>query len=651
MKGRWGVHVCTCDGKLPVDAARMAALGGFVDIGRHPGVSAEALAQKARGLDLDGLLIACCLGAEPFREALRAHRVALDTRAVDPGARCFRTSAEPAAANGKALRLLRGEVRAAQRAEPVDEVPLCVGKRVVLVTDTPAGLSLAETLSAAAQLTVIVPPGLALPSGFPARRARRGVLAGVTGRLGAFSTAIRMGESVQHFASDQVVLALHEPPPVKTRTGLHVLADPDAEARAAASAALPAALAEWTGDFMKPVSIRYDAAVCAGGAAGNEACGRCIPACPYRAIGRDAAQPLRIAVDQLACEACGACTAACPTSALEFTDPSLGETVGRMAGLLGPAPGEPEPPLGIVFHCSQQGRRTLEAASARPRPYSARMLPIEVPCLRHVSDALLLGAFRMGAAGVALLGCELCPHGERALLELNMEIATRVVAAAGMGAGRLRLITAKDGWAKPDNALEQLDEFAQSLQPSAIRFVADRFRPVRNRELVADAVQALIAQYGAQPEPVKLPREAPYANATVRADGCTLCRSCVNTCPTHAFRFDEAEHTLSFKQIDCVACGLCELVCPENVISLKPELWLDPAALDYRELVRDETIRCAKCRKPYINKRALEAVEARLLKVPRMADVFGGNRSKLLRMCPDCRAVAAMLDVRDGWRP
>jgi ferredoxin len=647
MKGRWGVHVCTCQGKLPVDSARLEALGGFVDVGQHPSTSAEALAQRAKGENLDGLLIACCLGTEPFRAACRTQQVALELRGVDLGVRSYRPTEAAAAANTKALRVLRGELRAAQRAEPPEEVPLRAGKRVVLVTDVPAGLSLAESLSESANLTVVVSPELQLPGDFPARRARRGTLAAVRGRLGAFSTAIRIGESVQDFAADQVVLALQDAPPVKSRTGLHVLVNPDA----GALTALPGALAELTGDFMKPVAIRYNAAICAGGAAGNEACGRCIPACPYQAIGRDPANSLRIAVDALACEACGACTAACPTSALQFAEPSAGETLGRMAGLLGPAAGEAPAPLGIVFHCSQQGRRTLEAAADRPRPYSARLLPVEVPCLRHVSDALLLGALRMGAAGVALLGCETCPHGERALLQLNMDIAGRVAAGAGLGAGRLRLITAADGWAKPDSALEQLDEFAQNLRPNAVQFTADRMRPLGNRELVAEALQTFIGEFGAKPEPVKLPREAPYANAAVRADGCTLCRSCTNVCPTHAFRFDETEQTLSFKQIDCVACGLCELVCPENVISLRPELRLDADALDYQVLVRDETIRCAKCDKPYINKRALAAVEAKLLKVPKMAEVFGGSRSSLLRMCPDCRAVAAVLDVRDGWRP
>ena len=30
---------------------------------------------------------------------------------------------------------------------------------------------------------------------------------------------------------------------------------------------------------------------------------------------------------------------------------------------------------------------------------------------------------------------------------------------------------------------------------------------------------------------------------------------------------------------------------------------------------------------------------------------FAGDRHEILRMCPDCRAVAAIRDVERGWEP
>ena len=60
---------------------------------------------------------------------------------------------------------------------------------------------------------------------------------------------------------------------------------------------------------------------------------------------------------------------------------------------------------------------------------------------------------------------------------------------------------------------------------------------------------------------------------------------------------------------------------------------------------------CAKCEKPYINRRALEAVESKLFEIESQNNTFSGNRKNLLRMCPDCRTVVAMMEVEKGWEP
>ncbi|MCZ6843146.1 MAG: methyl-viologen-reducing hydrogenase subunit delta, partial [SAR324 cluster bacterium] len=70
------------------------------------------------------------------------------------------------------------------------------------------------------------------------------------------------------------------------------------------------------------------------------------------------------------------------------------------------------------------------------------------------------------------------------------------------------------------------------------------------------------------------------------------------------------------------------------------------------KVVEDEMITCARCEAPYINRRALEAIESKVLGLESLLDTFAGKRKKILRMCPDCRAVAAMWDVDQGnWEP
>lgn len=96
---------------------------------------------------------------------------------------------------------------------------------------------------------------------------------------------------------------------------------------------------------------------------------------------------------------------------------------------------------------------------------------------------------------------------------------------------------------------------------------------------------------------------------------------------------------------------LCETVCPEDVITLRPELEVSRRALEYQPVVQDAIVGCARCDKPFINQKALEAIEAKLLSLDVLGDTFSGARQALLRMCPDCRAVAAMMEVDKGWEP
>ena len=62
-------------------------------------------------------------------------------------------------------------------------------------------------------------------------------------------------------------------------------------------------------------------------------------------------------------------------------------------------------------------------------------------------------------------------------------------------------------------------------------------------------------------------------------------------------------------------------------------------------------VACTQCKKPYINRRALEAIESKVLGVESLQSTFSGNRKNILRMCPDCRTVEAMMEVEKGWEP
>jgi ferredoxin len=431
--------------------------------------------------------------------------------------------------------------------------------------------------------------------------------------------------------------------PGPARTGYHVLRSPGPGDLDAAAWAVMSLM----GEFRKPVHVLYDAETCAGGHAGHESCGACIRVCPYTAIRRNPEYPLRVTVDAHACEGCGACVAACPTSSLTFTDPTPGQLQRRIRALLDPVAGGPARPLLLAFHCPEQGAAALEAAGRGRWPYPASVLPLPMACLRHVSEADILAAFRFGAAGVALLGCEACPHGERGALQERLDLVRTVLEAFGLDGRRLELIT---GEAR--TIMDQVEDFAGALGPSPV--VPDGGEgPVAgsHREAIALALRALMAGTGREPGPTPVAPGAPFATPLVRAEGCTLCRSCVNVCPTHAFRYQDDARTLELRRIACVNCGLCEAACPESVISFRSEVDLSRSALDYQVLVRDEPLRCSKCNTPFATRRAVETIEAKVLAMADLGETFAGVRRSLLRMCPNCRAVAAVLEMQKGWEP
>jgi len=360
---------------------------------------------------------------------------------------------------------------------------------------------------------------------------------------------------------------------------------------------------------------------------------------------------LRIEVDHLSCEGCGACVSACPTSALKYTEPSSQEIYARISDMLSSPKRENienDPPV-ILFHCEEMGSKVLRNAGEKPYLYSPAVLPIEVPCLRYVSESNMLAALSLGAGGVGLLGCENCPNGERDLLYQKYDLTQLILKNFDLGNERIKIITAEEG--VEENAIHSLNEFVSKLSESSLKAQWRIPSQTGNREILNEVFGDLIEQTSIEPGSVEISKELPFAYAEVNESGCTLCRSCANVCPSNAFKFDEDNNSLYFKHINCVACGLCEQFCPEKVITLKRELHLDKISLDYRKVAEDEMVACTQCKKPYINRRALEAIKAKVSGVESLQSTFSGNRKNFLKMCPDCRTVIAMQEVDKGWSP
>lgn len=654
---RWGAFLCNCRSTLEVDAEKIGSPASLVTVATQPEEEIAAFAEEAEQQGVEQVVVGCCADRSIFEKALKGKTL----RFLDLKGSCFTPHPDAGQAHAKAEKMLRAEMQASniQAQHPVPVNPLQVGTRVVIHTEFPEGLELANLLKDFAEagpegLTVCVSPeGLGLEAS-PYWENRASLVA-VEGRLGNLRIILEPdpltngGSQKRHalLADQLVVLAKTPPPGIKSRTGVHLLSSAESELLEETARQVR----ELVGHFHKPEHVSYNPAVCAGGDKTIKTCGRCITFCPYDAISRDSENPLRMQVDQMACEGCGACVSVCPTSALRFTEPSPQEIYARMATLLTSSTkekGADTPPM-LLFHCEEMGRKVLDTAGEVPLSYPASVLPVEVPCLRYVSESNMLAAFSLGAAGVGLLGCENCPNGERELLFEKYELSRTVLQHFDLGPERVRILTAEEGLEV--EAVGALNQFASELGEAPVVPSWTTPRQTGNREILTDVLAGFIEQTGKEPGRVKLAPELPFAFAEVQDSGCTLCRACANVCPTNAFKFNEEDSSLHFKHINCVGCGLCEQVCPEQVITLRKELLLEKEALGYTMVAEDEMIACAKCQKPYINRRALEAVESKLFGIESLKLTFSGNRQNILRMCPDCRAVTAMMEVDQGWEP
>ena len=654
---RWGVFLCDCRSTLNMDLQKIGNPASLVVVATNPEKDIEDFASKADQLELEHVVVGCCAKPLIFEEALQGKTLHF----LDLKGKCFAPHSNLEQAHTKASKMIEAEIRVSniKAKNPVPVNPLQVGNRVVIYTEFPEGLKLANMLKDMGEngtggVTLCISSEIEGLGDSPLLE-QRSALVGVEGRLGNFQITLEPdsktnGGTQNRFslAADQLVVLTKAPPSgVKRRTGIHLLSS--TESKILEETAMQ--VRELVGHFHKPVHLTYDQDICAGGDKGMETCGRCISYCPYDAISRQTENRLRIQVDHLTCEGCGACVSACPTSALQFTEPSPQEIYARMAALLESSKekqGNVEPPV-IVFHCEEMGRKVLETAGLVPLPYSPGVLPVEVPCLRYVSESNMLAAMSLGAAGVGLLGCEDCPNGERELLYQKYDFTQLILQNFDLDQDRVRIITAEAG--QEADAVEAINQFVSQLSESPM--VPNWTTPSQtlNRPILSDVLGGFIDQTGNEPGRISLSSELPFAFANINESGCTLCRSCANVCPTNAFRFEEESNSLHFKHINCVGCGLCEEVCPENVITIKRELVLEKQSLDYTLVAEDEMINCLKCKKPYINRRALEAVESKLFEIESLKNTFSGNRKNILRMCPDCRTVAAMMEVDRGWEP
>jgi len=87
------------------------------------------------------------------------------------------------------------------------------------------------------------------------------------------------------------------------------------------------------------------------------------------------------------------------------------------------------------------------------------------------------------------------------------------------------------------------------------------------------------------------------ANKQVDAPACTNCGECVSFCPTTAWGMDQTKERLTFQMGKCIACGICNTICPEQCIENREGFDWVTYAFDRGEILVEHPMRvCSKCK-------------------------------------------------------
>jgi ferredoxin len=383
------------------------------------------------------------------------------------------------------------------------------------------------------------------------------------------------------------------------------------------------------GTFDKPRYITFTENLCAHSRSKIVGCNRCLNLCPTGAITPNGDH---VAIDENVCAGCGACAAVCPTGAAAYALPPVDALIGKIRTLLSTYREAGGENLVLLLHDAEHGGQMIEMLARHGDGLPANVIPVSVNEVTQIGLETFAAAFAYGAASLRLL-MRARPKHETGGTVRTIAYADTILKGLGFGENRVATIETDD----PDELGRNLYEIsAAKTVANPASFVATG----RKRDVMRLSLRELQRAAPAPVDVIALPEHAPFGKIEVNAEGCTLCLACVSACPTGALSDNPEKPMLKFSEDACVQCGLCKATCPEKVISLHPQIDFRAATAEARIMKEEEPFECIRCAKPFGTKSTIERISAKLEGRHWM---FQGRaqRLELLKMCEDCRVIAA----------
>ncbi|MBU3579657.1 4Fe-4S binding protein [Polynucleobacter sp. 73C-SIWE] len=407
-------------------------------------------------------------------------------------------------------------------------------------------------------------------------------------------------------------------------------------------------LLEMVGEFEKPKYFVYNEKICAHGRNGKVGCSACIDVCSTGAIGSIFKNGQgSVEVNPNLCMGCGACSTACPSGAMRYNYPSVphqGKELKTLATVFTAVAQKLHQAAApsLLLHTLKAGTKIIDglgrSAHVMPKQFEALpsfVIPYGIEHIASTGLDLWLGALSYGFAEVALLLSGDEDPAYRATLEEQAHLANAILKAYGFDE-RIHLIMAQSvddlqSVSKAMGAMRQRGSLSAICTPASFGLSNQK------RETV-EAVLEHLQKQAKTPLPeagAALPNSSLLGGLNINKDACTLCMSCVSSCPEGALLDNPDEPILSFIEKQCVQCGICVQTCPEQALILNPRLQTVEQRKQKTTLNETQAFHCISCGKAF---GTLKMVDLMLTKLGAHG-AFAGAAMDRLKMCGDCRVV------------
>ena len=407
-------------------------------------------------------------------------------------------------------------------------------------------------------------------------------------------------------------------------------------------------LLEMVGEFEKPKYFVYNEKVCAHGRNGRVGCNACIDVCSTGAISSifKSGQG-SVEVNPNLCMGCGACSTVCPSGAMRYNYPSVphqGKELKTLATVFQAEAKKLNQSVApsLLLHTLKAGTQMIDglgrSAHVLPKQYEglpSYVIPYGIEHIASTGLELWLGAMAYGFAEVVLLLSGDEDPAYRAALEGQAQLANAILKAYGFD-DRIQLVMADSAEdlqvvSKAMGALRQRGALNSICTPAS-------FGLSNQKRETLEAVLEHLQKQAKTPIPevgVALPENALLGGLAIHKDACTLCMSCVSSCPEGALLDNPDEPILSFIEKQCVQCGICAQTCPEHALTLEPRLQTIEQRKQKVALNQTEAFHCISCGKPFGTAKMVDLMLAKL----GAHGAFAGAAMDRLKMCGDCRVV------------